>query len=327
MITITPASFEAIQTAAHSIQQGRLVIFGTETVYGIGGDACNDHAVQAIFAAKNRPAYNPLISHVHSPEIAFSLGIATPLAEQLAHAFWPGPMTLVLQQGKHNKISKYATAGLKTIAIRIPSKIEAIKFLQTCNTPVAAPSANRAGRISPTQAVHAQEELGDAPQIASILDMGKTEAGIESTVIDARGETPVILRPGTITDTMVAEATSYELQLPNFSGNDSSIAASEIISPGQMLSHYAPEKPVALNVIEPQPNAIYIGFGNSKSPHFNLSRTGDLNEAAANLYHCLRQADKTQGEYIAIAPIPLNQVGIAINDRLERAAASDKKRV
>lgn len=314
MVSCALATKAQINAAAEAIQQGRLVAFGTETVYGLGGDATNSQAVAAIYAAKNRPAFNPLISHIETTSKAFEYGHPNLIAQQLADAYWPGPMTLIMNKITHDdgrpNICDLATAGLDSIALRVPAKDAARQFLHECGCPVAAPSANRSGRISPTRAGHVMEELGDITSIALILDMGPAEDGVESTVIDTRGDVPVILRPGSITPTMVETATGF---CPEAAGK-------EIISPGQLESHYAPSKPVALNVTIPSSGDIMIGFGENAGI-LNLSASGDLVEAAANLYHMLRQADLMDGDRIAVAPIPNETLGIAINDRLNRAAA------
>lgn len=307
---------DTIPQAIDAIKQGRLVAFGTETVYGLGGDACNDQAVARIFAAKGRPSFNPLISHVADIQTAFRYGTATPLAEKLAQLFWPGPMTLIMAKPEGSPISDLATAGLDSIALRIPALIEARTFLAACATPIAAPSANRSGRVSPTLATHVAEELGEAEELAMILDFGPATEGLESTVIDARGQMPVVLRSGSITSEKLA---SHGLT-PQPQDQQA------IISPGQTGSHYAPTKPIKLNITAPTAGDIHIAFGRDASPmsRFNLSPKGDIIEAAANLYRTLRLADKIAGGQITIAPIPLEGLGHAINDRLSRAANSER---
>ncbi|MGC6485711.1 MAG: L-threonylcarbamoyladenylate synthase, partial [Candidatus Puniceispirillales bacterium] len=306
-----------IARAAEAIRHGQLVAFGTETVYGLGGDATNDTAVARIFDAKNRPQFNPLISHVDSPEAAFGLGRMTPLAETLAAAFWPGPLTLVLDRHDGCPVSPLALADLESIALRVPANPVARSFLKEAAVPVAAPSANRSGHISPTRADHVTADLGGYPHLALILDTGPASGGLESTVIDARGETPIVLRPGSITAAMISEATGKVAEAPG----------EAIISPGQMKSHYAPSKPLILNASEAGPDTAWIGFGNSPAPAahcvFNLSPGGDLVEAAARLYELLREADASDAAAIAMAAIPDEGIGQAINDRLMRAAHRD----
>ena len=303
------------QKPADAIRDGQLVAFGTETVYGLGGNALDDHAVARIFEAKGRPSFNPLISHVPDLETAFSYGVETALARTLAELYWPGPMTLILQKPEDSPVSDLATAGLDSIALRVPAKPQARAFLKACDVPVAAPSANRSGRISPTEAQHVAEELGFAQSpsgsLAMILDFGPSEDGLESTVIDARHDDIIILRPGSITREMLS-ASGMVAEMGGEKG---------IISPGQLESHYAPSKPVALNITTPDAGDIHIGFGADEG-QFNLSPHGNLTEAAANLYQLLRRADHQDGTRITIAPIPHEGLGHAINDRLGRAAAS-----
>jgi L-threonylcarbamoyladenylate synthase len=301
----------ALRKAADAISSGRLVAFGTETVYGLGANALDDQAVARVFAAKGRPAFNPLISHVPDIETAFAYGTKTPLARLLAEQFWPGPMTLIMARPAGSPVSELTTAGLDSIAIRVPAMAAARQFLAACGVPVAAPSANRSGRISPTLAAHVTEELGGIEDLGMILDFGPAEEGLESTVIDARGQDIIILRPGSVTEEMLAPlAPVVEMG-----------AERGIVSPGQMENHYAPEKPVVLNITAPLSDDIYIGFGDNGG-RFNLSVKADMIEAAANLYDLLRQADKAEGGRITIAPIPEEGLGRAINDRLSRAAAS-----
>ena len=309
---ITPATSDAISAAAEAVKNGQLVAFGTETVYGLGGDATNPDAVARIFAAKGRPSFNPLISHIDSTCHAFDLGDASLMAQQLADDFWPGPMTLILNKRIGCPVADLATAGLDTIALRVPMKDQARDFLRQAGCPIAAPSANRSGRISPTKAEHVYEELSGCADLAMILDTGMSDHGLESTVIDARGDAPVILRPGAITATMIGCSTGV---MPVAAGKG-------IISPGQLASHYAPSKPVRLNAERPFAGDVMIGFGPIDGhPDLNLSPAGDLTEAAANLYDMLRRADALDGTGIAIAPIPQDGLGLAIQDRLNRAAA------
>ena len=312
------ASPEHIQRAAAALKAGKLVAFGTETVYGLGGDATNDHAVASIFEAKGRPRFNPLISHVADIETVFRHGKPTPLAEKLADAFWPGPMTLA---DTHCRLpcQPLALADLDSSACGCPPiRWRVHSFRQ--QTPVAAPSANRSGQISPSRAEHVMDDLGDSPHLAFVLDTGAATEGIESTVIDALGERPVILRPGSITAADI-EAVTGIAPLTHNAANDA------VISPGQLKSHYAPRLPLKLNASTGGPETAFIGFGDASQPdagfQFNLSPDGDLVEAAAQLYHLLRAADQSGATEIAMAPIPHVAIGIAINDRLRRAAQRD----
>jgi len=311
-VNAEPARFSE---AAGYIRSGKLVAFGTETVYGLGGNAVDGEAVARIFRAKGRPSFNPLISHVPEAEIAFSLGVPTALAETLASAFWPGPMTLVLGQRDNCPISSLATCGLDSIALRVPGSPLARAFLREVALPVAAPSANRSGRISPTRADHVEEELGNIADLALILDTGACVEGLESTVIDARGQKPVILRPGSVTAEMIRDVTGTDLEK----------AGDDVLSPGQLTSHYAPRTPLVLNQHAPQESDAWIGFGSTEHIRahavFSFSEQGDLIEAAARLYDILRQADAAGAERIAIAPVPSGGIGTAIIDRLSRAAA------
>ncbi len=313
MTKITSPTESAIEAAAKAINKGQLVSFGTETVYGLGGDGRNPEAVAKIFAAKGRPLFNPLISHIAGAEAAFALGSKTAIAEKLAAKFWPGAMTLVLDKTPNNPLCDLTTAGLNSVALRVPSQRQALIFLTAANCPIAAPSANRSGRISPTRAAHVWDELGGCKDLAFILDMGAATGGLESTVIDARGEKPIILRAGAVTADMIITATGVEIGHHQGGG---------IISPGQTTSHYAPSKPMLLNRCQASSDDIWIGFGDiGRNSILNLSPAGDIIEAAANFYDMLRRADAMEGAHIAIAPIPDEGIGIAINDRLRRAAA------
>ena len=327
MADIVPCNQDQIAKAVDAIQHGQLVAFGTETVYGLGGDATNEDAVAKIFAAKGRPSFNPLISHIDSTCHAFDLAEATLMAQQLADDYWPGPMTLILDKRPDCSVVDLATAGLDTIALRVPMKPEARQFLTAVQCPIAAPSANRSGRISPTKASHVFEELGGQSELAMILDTGMADDGLESTVIDARGEAPIILRPGSITATMIFCSTGI---MPITLQEKADDQNSHVISPGQLASHYAPSKPVALNILTPERGDIMVGFGEIQDdPMLNLSPQGDLKEAASNLYDMMRQADQRKGQRIVFAPIPNGgsdggshgDIGVAILDRLQRAAA------
>ena len=316
------ADAAAIRKAAGLIRSGELVAFGTETVYGLGGNAVDSLAVARIFATKGRPAFNPLICHLPDTASAFALGKATVLAEALADRFWPGPMTLVLDKARDCPVSDLATSGLASIALRVPSTDTARALLNEASVPVAAPSANRSGRISPTLAAHVEEELGGSDHLALILDTGPAEHGIESTVIDARGNAPAILRPGCITGEMVRDASGMDPHTPASGG--SKPEPGKPSSPGQLEGHYAPATPMRLGQRGAGKDEVWIGFGPGSAPDcrktYNLSAAGDLVEAAANLFALMRKADAAGAASIAIAPIPQEGLGIAINDRLSRAA-------
>ena len=316
-------STSAIARASSLLADGQLVAFPTETVYGLGADATNDRAVARIFAAKDRPAFNPLISHVASAAAAFDLGVETPIATVLASAFWPGPLTLVLDRRPDCPVARLTTAGLDKIAVRVPAHAAAQALLTHFGKPIAAPSANPSGRISPSTADHVMRGL--AGKIDLILDGGPCESGLESTVVDASTDQAVILRPGGITRNAVDDAlraagfdtTSADpIAQPN--------AAAQPIAPGQLESHYAPRAAVRLNATTAADDEELIGFGSvsgSGTLALSLSASGDLIQAAANLFAMLHRADDTGTTKIAIAPIPDDGLGEAINDRLRRAAA------
>ena len=312
----------SIARAADILRDKRLVAFPTETVYGLGGDACDDHAVASIFATKGRPSFNPLISHVATIEAAFMLGRKTACAEILASAFWPGAMTLILDRSDTCNVSLLTTAGLSKIAVRVPSHPAAHQLLTAFDGPLAAPSANPSGRISPSMAGHVMDGLDG--HIDLVLDGGACHSGLESTIIDCSSDIPVILRPGGITREAidnVLEKAGHELLEQKASMDDN-----RPISPGQLASHYAPQLGVRMNAETAEHNEIAIGFGYqiSDAP-LNLSLSGNVVEAAANLFALLHKADKLGTKQnavgIAIAAIPEDGLGEAINDRLRRAAA------
>jgi L-threonylcarbamoyladenylate synthase len=309
-LTLAPDD-TGITTAASLLAEGKLVAFPTETVYGLGGDARSDLAVARIYEAKGRPSFNPLI--VHLPDLAAveKIAILGPKARDLAQAFWPGPLTLVLPLKEGAGISPLVTAGLPTVAIRIPAHPLAQRLLRAFGGPVAAPSANPSGRISPTRAEHVVDGLQG--RIAAVLDGGPCAVGLESTIVHADPD-PTLLRPGGVP----VEALEACLGQPLILGGD----GVKPTSPGQLASHYAPEAALRLNATSAQPGEILVGFGPVKGA-LTLSETGDLVEAAARLFHALREADALAGPQgrIAFAPIPETGLGRAINDRLRRAAA------
>ncbi len=313
-------SGESVARAAGILTRGGLIAFPTETVYGLGGDARNADAVAAIFAAKDRPSFNPLISHVASAQAAFELGTATPLAACLADAFWPGPMTLILTRRPDCPIALLTSAGLDKIALRVPAHAEARHLLEAFGGPVAAPSANPSGRISPTRAEHVLAGLGG--RIELVLDGGPCESGLESTVIDCTGDTAHILRPGGITrEAVAATLAARGMTLATESSPTDEDAPA---SPGQLASHYAPLAPVRLNVTAPEPGMELIGFGETGGAgelELNLSPAGDLQDAAANLFQMMHAADAAGAAVIGVAPVPDRGLGEAVNDRLRRAAA------
>lgn len=304
-----------IERAGHAIRQGELVIFPTETVYGIGAAAHNPAAVAKLYAAKNRPQFNPLIVHCASKDAAFSLVKTTKLAQQLADAFWPGPMSIVLTSIRNSPICSLARAGLDSVALRVPANPICQELLQCAGMPVVAPSANPSGRLSPTNVAHLDSAL--MAKCAEIIDAGKCESGIESTIIDARNRIPVILRPGPITHSQIEDYLGTKCVYASSVSSPTSIAP---IAPGQLASHYAPIAPLRMNATGKQEGEIFIGF-NTTNADFHLTKSGNLEEAAAHLFDMLHLADKQNPLAIAVAPIPNIGVGEAINERLERAAA------
>ena len=314
--TILTADETAIIQAAGFLRAGRLVAFPTETVYGLGGDAGNDGAVTAIFAAKERPRFNPLIVHVPGVTEAELLAVFDERARALAWRFWPGPLSLVLPRRETSGLSLLASAGLDTVALRVPAHPVAQKLLRATGRPIAAPSANRSGRVSPTTAAHVGAELGNS--VALILDAGPTPVGLESTVLDLTGAVPELLRPGGVTLEELGGAIG-PIQI--ITGTEEAPR-----SPGRLHTHYAPDLPLRLDAREARPGEALLAFGPRESPAgfaevLWLSRRGDLAEAAANLFALLRRLDRPDFTGIAVMPIPEAGLGRAINDRLRRAAA------
>jgi L-threonylcarbamoyladenylate synthase len=329
---IVNTSPEAIAAAAAALRGGALVAFPTETVYGLGADATNARAVAAVFAVKGRPSFNPLIAHVAAPEAAAELGHLTATGAMMARAFWPGPLTLVLRKRDGCPVAELATAGLDTIAVRVPGHPVAQALLNAAGVPVAAPSANRSGHVSPTTAAHVAQDLGD--RVAMILDGGAAPIGLESTVVDATGPEPVVLRLGAVAREDVARVL----------GRPVAVATGEAhapASPGMLARHYAPAARLRLNATDVRPGEALLAFGSAhvplhEGPMLNLSWSADLIEAAANLFSALRTLDaalEVPGEAalqapleapgpraIAVMPIPEQGLGEAINDRLRRAA-------
>ncbi len=301
-----------IERAAALIRAGRLVAFPTETVYGLGADATQDRAVAAIFAAKGRPAFNPLIAHVLDAAEARRHVVWNDTAERLAAKFWPGPLTLVLPRVADCRLSLLASAGLDTAAVRAPSHPIARALIAASGVPIAAPSANRSGAISPTRPEHVVESLGDAVDL--VIDGGPCDVGLESTVLDLTTPRPTLLRPGGTTREAI------EAVIGKIEDGPAIGVAGTLHSPGQLESHYAPRAAVRLNAIAAQAGETMLGFGRIAGT-LNLSPSGDLVEAAANLFAMLRQLDASGASAIAVAPVPEEGLGIAINDRLRRAAA------
>nr|WP_321983721.1 L-threonylcarbamoyladenylate synthase [uncultured Lichenicoccus sp.] len=315
---------QGVARAASLLQDGRLVAFGTETVYGLGADASNPAAVRTVFAAKGRPGHNPLIAHVADADAAFAQGVPTACARVLAAAFWPGPLTLVLPRRPDGAVCDKATAGLPTIALRVPAAAMALALLRAVGRPVAAPSANRSGRVSPTDAAHVLDGLDG--RVDAVLDCGPCPVGLESTVLDLTGERPRLLRAGGVP----IEAIGAVLAAAGLPPPDLEPAArtARLVAPGMLASHYAPLLPLRLEAGSVAADEALLAFGTAlpgAALTWNLSAAGDTNEAASRLFAGLRVLDE-QGirlglRGIAAMPVPGAGLGPAIRDRLARAAA------
>jgi L-threonylcarbamoyladenylate synthase len=318
---ILPASEAAADLAARCLQQGGLVAFPTETVYGLGADATNAAAIARLYQAKGRPAFNPLIAHVGDLTAATRIGQFDAQATALATAFWPGPLTLVVPKTKRCAVAELATAGLETVAIRVPADSVARAILRAFGGPVVAPSANISGHVSPTTAAHVQSDLEG--RIDLIIDGGPVEVGVESTIVGCF-EAPILLRPGGVPREEIERVLGSKLErLPADAKSDSG----QPLAPGMLSSHYAPRTKVRLNARHVEAGDALLAFGAQALPgaeqaaaRMNLSPCGDLAEAAANLFGYLRALDARAAQAIAVMPIPLEGLGEAINDRLRRAA-------
>ena len=295
--------------AAEILRGGGLVAFPTETVYGLGADATNDLAVARIYEAKGRPQFNPLIAHVVEVDAALALAEFPAAALALAARFWPGPLTLVLPRKAGCPVSLLASAGLPSIALRVPQHSLALELIRETGRPIVAPSANPSGRISPTTAAHVREGLGT--KVDMVLDGGRCAVGLESTIVSLLDDTPRLLRAGGLARAKIEQVLGRKLE---------AALAGPLHAPGQLESHYAPKARMRLNAIEWRAGEARLGFGAVDAP-LNLSRMGDVVEAAANLFSMLHQLDTAGSSTIAVAPIPEIGLGEAINDRLRRAAA------
>jgi L-threonylcarbamoyladenylate synthase len=304
---------DQLDEAARLLGEGALVAFPTETVYGLGADATNDTAVARLFAVKGRPRFNPLITHYASAEAAAREVAFTPLAQRLAAAFWPGALTLVLPRRPKSRVSLLCSAGLDSLGVRVPRHPLALALLERFGRPLAGPSANPSGRLSPTTAEAVREGLGE--KVALVLDGGPCLIGLESTVLDLTGERPALLRPGAVT----------RADLERVAGKLAEAAEGPLKSPGQLASHYAPGLPLRLEAKSVGKREALLAFGGAEpsgaAVTLNLSPRGDLTEAAANLFAYLRRLDRPDLEAIAVVPIPEQGLGEAINDRLRRAAS------
>ncbi|HEV7410044.1 MAG TPA: L-threonylcarbamoyladenylate synthase [Bradyrhizobium sp.] len=318
---ILPANGAAVAEAARSLRDGRLVAFPTETVYGLGADASNARAIARLYEAKGRPAFNPLIAHVGDLAAAQRIARFDAQAAQLAEAFWPGPLTLVLAKASGCAVADLATAGLDTIAVRVPAHRIAREILRAFGGPVVAPSANLSGHVSPTTAAHVQSDLEG--RIDLIIDGGAVEVGVESTIVGCF-EAPMLLRPGGVPRGEIERVLGRALLQPP---DDADSDSGQPLAPGMLASHYAPRTPVRLNAERIVTGEALLAFGphaisgvGAASAVMNLSPRGDLNEAAANLFGYLRALDARGFRAIAVMPVPHHGLGEAINDRLRRAA-------
>jgi L-threonylcarbamoyladenylate synthase len=318
---ILPADAAGVAEAARCLKAGGLVAFPTETVYGLGADASQAQAVARIYEAKGRPSFNPLIAHVADIKAAQDIARFDATALRLAEAFWPGPLTLVLPRTASCPVAELATAGLDTVAIRVPANVVAGDLLRAFGGAVVAPSANISGHVSPTTAAHVASDLSG--RIDLILDGGPVEVGVESTIV-ACFEEPMLLRPGGLPREEIERVLGRSLQrLPE----DAAGEDAQPLAPGMLASHYAPRTPVRLDARDVEPDEVLLAFGpvDANGAHaakavLNLSATGDLGEAAANLFGYLRALDAKGGRTIAVMPVPQHGLGEAINDRLRRAA-------
>jgi len=314
-MTLCETDAAAIAAAAQALRRGALVAFPTETVYGLGADAHDGRAVAALFAAKARPRFNPLIVHVPDSAAVAQIGVLPAVGRRLAAAFWPGPLTLIIARGERCAIADLATAGLATVAVRVPAHPIAHALLTAFGGPVVAPSANRSGHVSPTTAAHVAADLGAS--VAAILDGGPTPIGVESTVVDVSAGEPVVLRLGAVTRSALARVLGHPLAIGGATGRPA--------SPGMAARHYAPAAPLRLNAAAVEPGEALLAFGTPlphAGPMVNLSARADPVEAAANLYAALRALERSGAPRIAAMPIPDEGLGEAINDRLRRAAAA-----
>jgi len=318
---ILPANEAAVASAARCLAEGGLVAFPTETVYGLGADATNPQAIARLYQAKGRPAFNPLIAHVSDLEAGMRLARFDARAIALARAFWPGPLTLVLPKTKDCPVADLATAGLDTIAIRVPAHPVAREILRAFGRPVVAPSANLSGHVSPTTAAHVQSDL--MGRIDLIVDGGAVAVGVESTIVGCF-DAPMLLRPGGVPRGEIERVLGRTLLQPP---EDADSVTDQPLAPGMLASHYAPRTRVRLNAERVEAGEALLAFGSGAIPGvdaatvvMNLSARGDLNEAAANLFGYLRALDTSGARAIAVMPVPHHGLGEAINDRLRRAA-------
>lgn len=312
MSNIFKANDETLKQAAEVIKCGGLVAFPTETVYGLGANVYNAKAVASIYAAKGRPSFNPLISHIAEIDFLKTYAAVDERVLCLAKHFWPGPLTFVLNRIDNNPALDLACAGLRTVTVRMPRHEIALKLIKQSGVPIVAPSANKSQTISPTTAMHVADSLGN--KVNMILDGGQCQVGVESTIIDLTGKNVVLLRAGGIAVEDLEDFLGEKILISQ--GNPDLPS-----SPGQLLKHYAPAHDFRINATSKQEGEFFIGFGNVQDCDLNLSEKGDLCEAAANLFAYMRIADADPHySKIAMSPIPLKGLGLAINDRIKRAA-------
>lgn len=307
-----PLTPETLAEAAARLAAGGLVAFPTETVYGLGADASSDAAVAKIYAAKQRPAFNPLIAHVAAREAAEREARFDAQARRLVDAFWPGPLTLVLPRRADGRVCALARAGLDSVALRMPAHESARALIAAADRPVAAPSANRSGRVSPTTAAHVAADLGDRLDV--ILDGGPTRVGVESSIVACLGGAPRLLRPGGVPREALEAALGMRLDL-------AADAGSAVVAPGMLASHYAPRARLRLDATTLKEGEVALDFGGRLGGRLDLSPGGDPVEAAARLFDYLHRLDALGATRVAVAPIPAHGLGEAIRDRLVRAAA------
>ena len=304
----------SLKEAGEKLKSGEVVAFPTETVYGLGADATNEVACKKIYELKGRPPNNPLIVHIADKKDAYKYGEINAMAEKIIKNFWPGPISIVVRLGENSGICTIATAGLDTVALRMPDHPIALELIALSGRPIDAPSANISNYISPTEAKHVMESFGGK---VAIIEGDKSAFGLESTIVDLSGAKPVILRYGFITPEAIAKVLGCEVRMRD---------KGRIIAPGMMQKHYSPKTPLRLNASKALNSEIGLGFGKSDIGDLNLSHSGNLAEAAGNLYSMLRLLDakalRQRFEGIAISPIPNEGIGLAINDRLRRGASS-----
>ena len=313
MTKIKKINNKTINEAVELLQEGKLIGFPTETVYGLGADATNQKAILKIYKNKKRPKSNPLIVHTETIEQASSIGVFNSKIEKIAKDIWPGPLTVIVKKRENSIIRKELCAGNDTIAIRVSSNKTILAIIKKLGNPIAAPSANKSGMLSPTSAAHVEKQFKNNIDIPLILDGGKTKIGVESTVIGIKNNNIIIYRHGGVTKEKLEKKVNEKI----IDITNADFSEKSNISPGMLKKHYSPTVPLRINITNPRSDEILIGFGKKyKEP--NLSKSGDLDEAAANLFYFLEKYE-AKGNKIAIAPIPNIGIGVAINDRLNRA--------